>query len=136
MIVRDDTDYLSIATILMLGSADIIAVQEIENEIALEKIVSKMPNYNFTLSSEISKQRLGFIYKNSVNLIKNSDYLPLKINTKDKGRPGYICEFSIDDFNIIIHNVHLKSTSRYDSTDALKIESRHIRTHQSEQISK
>ena len=74
MIVRSESDYGRIASVLLDCDLDIIAVQEIENSDALEKVVSRMPGYSFVLSDFHSDQRLGFIYRSNIQNVECKDY--------------------------------------------------------------
>jgi hypothetical protein len=120
----------------MLANIDVIGVQEIENETALKNIVSKMEGYNFKLSKQDTKQKIGIIYKNYIKVEVIGDYTPLTLTQYGYDtRPGYLLNISKNDFDIVLMIVHLKSTSRYDSTAEIKEASRYMRTLQNNILS-
>ncbi len=124
---------------------DILALQEIENSEALKKIISLIPDYNFEIldpnrlnSSSSSfnsnnKQNLAVVYKNTITINSSNAYDKLSINKKS--RPGFLLNIKNGNYEFDMMIVHLKSTSRYDSTAYMKEESRKMRFLQAEIIS-
>ena len=133
---RTEEQLLLIAKILQLSDIEVLGVQEIENEAALNSIVTKMEGYNFCLSQHPSKQKLGVIHKDYIQIEVIGDYTPLSlIDFGYNTRPGFLVKVIKNDFDFLMMVVHLKSTSRYDSTIALREESRYQRNLQSKIIS-
>ncbi len=134
-----NNDILSkIATILSDLNADVIGVQEVENDAAIKNVVSKMPDYNYYLCKENKKSKLnvGVIYKKNLNLKNIKEYTPLLLPTYNISlREGLVFNVEKNGTEFICMVVHLKSTSRYDSTPALQNLSREIRTNQNQLLS-
>jgi len=130
---RTVEDIKKIADIISSSGMEIIAVQEIENEDALQKIVSQMSNFKFKVANQSGKQKLGIIYKDYITVNEIGEYEPLSL--EGKTRSGYIVEIQKNDYKLLMLNVHLKATSRFDSTEQLRIESRMMRHAQAEIIS-
>ena len=130
---RTDEDIRQIADIITSSGMEIIAVQEIENETALAKIVNKMDGFKLKVAKQQGKQRLGIIYKDYITVNEIGVYEPLSLNGRT--RTGYIVDVAKNDYKLLMLIVHLKATSRFDSTEALKIESRMMRHAQAEIIS-
>ena len=55
---RNEAEIQQIADIIQSSEMEIIAVQEVENDTALAKIVEKLDDYNFKLSKAKNKQKL------------------------------------------------------------------------------
>lgn len=134
-IPRNESDYKRIANIISQINPDILALQEIENAKAIERILNYLPSYNYFISENGSKQNLCFIYKKSLEVSYKGLYFPLAVDTSNT-RPGAIIEARKGNFDWIILAVHLKSTSRYDSTSELKDISRNLRLDQARIIVK
>ncbi len=130
---RSDGDYAEIADIISSSGMDIIAVQEVENEAAVNKIIANLEGYKACMSNKSGKQNVGIIYKDHINITSTHDYMPLTMN--GRSRPGYVVSASVGKNQFDIMVVHLKSTSRYDSTDELRLASREMRAAQAELIS-
>jgi endonuclease/exonuclease/phosphatase family metal-dependent hydrolase len=132
---RDDKDYRKIANVIVNSGADIMAVQEIENEAALEKLMEFLPDYEFKLGESGYIQNVGFIYSSDVVCREVGNYEPLAV-VENRTRPGFICEFEKNNIKMLMMSVHFKSTSRYDSTFEMKKRSWEIRRQQSEVLVK
>jgi len=130
---RTEAEIQQIADIISSSGMEIIAVQEIENEEALARVVSKMDGYKLKVDKQKGKQKLGIIYKNYIAVNEIGEYEPLSLNGKT--RTGYIVEAKKNDYKLLMMIVHLKATSRFDSTEALRIESRMMRHAQAEILS-
>ena len=130
-IKRTAKDYKKIAEHIQHTGADILGLQEIENEKAMEKLLKYLPDYSYVLSETGSAQKVGFIYKNDVIVSNPVEYMPLAIK-KNRQRPGLIIRAQKGNFDWIMMVVHYKSTSRYDNTPELKERSREIRKQQAD----
>lgn len=131
---RTDHDYLLIADIIVKSEADVLGVQEIENEKALKNVLRYLDDYDGFVSQGGGQQRVGVIYKKSVHVRRIAEYEPLTLGRPERLRPGLVVSCRKGKFDWIQMIVHLKSTSRYDSTTEMVEESRQVRTKQAEVI--
>jgi len=129
-IKRSDEDIARIADIIQETSADVIALQEIENIQAIQRILALLPDYAGVLGTRGKSQNVGFLYKSSIQIQDIGEYLPLAVDPS-RNRPGYVIQVKKGNFDCIMMSVHFKSTSRFDSTDELRAESRSMRMEQS-----
>ncbi len=130
---RTEQDIMEIADIISSASIDIMALQEIENKDAIERILKYLPDYTAYVSNLSYKQNVGVIYKKYIDLNITDEYKPLMLN--GISRPGLVFNAKIGSYEFDGMVVHLKSTSRYDSTAQMKDESREMRKKQAELIS-
>lgn len=128
---RTDRDYLSIADIIVKTEADVIGVQEIENDAALNKVLRYLQGYKGFVLDGGTKQNVGVIYKDRVSVEASGTYWPLVLEERGRLRPGMILRCKKGTFDWLMMVVHLKSTSRYDSTAELRERARVMRTRQS-----
>ncbi len=131
MIPRTKEHYTLIADIINETSADIIALQEIENMQALNQLLVNLPDYTAVLGSSGKSQNVGFMYRKSLKIESIGEYLPIAIDPS-RNRPGYVVKVKKGNFDCYLMSVHFKSTSRFDSTDEMRNESRRIRREQSQ----
>lgn len=96
----------------VIDDYDIIFLQEIKDkeETAFPKICSQLINYTCITSSRAgrtnSKEQYGIIYKNSINLTNFYDYNP---DNQDRWeRPPIRVDFRINNYTLIIYNIHIK----------------------------
>jgi endonuclease/exonuclease/phosphatase family metal-dependent hydrolase len=127
---RTDQDYLRIADIILKSKADVMAVQEIENLRALQLILRYLPDHNGFIADEAGPQNVGVIYHKSVQVSRIDTYRPLQLDAASDLRPGLVIRCVKGAFTWAQMIVHLKSTSRYDSTAALLDQSREWRSRQ------
>ncbi len=125
--IRSDADHLRIADIIIKSGADILGVQEIENDRALKLVLRYLDGYDGFLTEGGSQQRVGVIYKKGVKVEKVGEYRPLQLDKGDRLRPGLVVKCRKGSFDWIQMIVHLKSTSRFDSTSQMRDESRELR---------
>lgn len=130
---RDSQDYKKLAEIIRNTQADIIAVQEIENATALQKVLAYLPGYSFALSNDEWIQKCGIIYKTGIEAHIVGDYYPIAVKP-NRTRPGLVVNFKKDNFDFTMMCVHFKSTSSYDSTDEMRKESYELRKEQSSAV--
>lgn len=123
---RTDDDYKRIAEIIKETKADVLGIQEIENTVALEKVMKYLPDYNYKLGSNGWKLNLGVIYKKDIEITNSGEYLPVIVE-KNKTRPGFYFTAKKGNFDWNMMVVHFKSTSRYDSTDEMRQRSYELR---------
>ncbi len=133
-IPRNEADYERIAGIIKNLNPDIMALQEIENSDAINRVLKYIDGYKFIIASDGGKQNECIIYKNNIELSPLGEYMPLVVESY-KTRPGLIAQVKKGNFDFIMMDVHLKSTSRYDSTQDLKEQSREMRLQQAQILS-
>lgn len=131
---RDDDDYARIASVITQMNADIIGLQEIENEAALRKVMRYLDSYSCFVGSTARGQNVALLYKEGIEVQKIYEYMPVAIH-KGRNRPGLVAHCKKGNFDWTMMVVHLKSTSRYDSTDEMRQESRETRRLQCSAIS-
>ena len=128
---RTDKDYLSIADIIVKTEADVLGVQEIENDAALNKVLRYLQGYKGFVLDGGTKQNVGVVFKERVSVELAGAYWPLVLEERGRLRPGMMLRCRKGSFDWLMMVVHLKSTSRYDSTAELRDRARVMRTAQS-----
>ncbi len=126
---RTDEDYYNIASIIEDLDSDIFCLQEIENDRAIQKIISNLPDYKYIISKNGNAQKLAIIYKNYLQ-VKNQKEISELMLSSSNYRPGLSVNVKYQNFDFELINIHLKSTSSYDSTDAQIAKSQMIRSNQ------
>lgn len=116
---RTESDYAAIARIIEQSGADVMAVQEIENDSALGRLLHYLPSWHGLLGKHGRRQNVGVLYRSTVFCTASGDYLPLAVDTA-RNRAGFIVHCRKGNFDWLMMVVHLKSTSRYDSTEQLR----------------
>ncbi|NQW30925.1 MAG: endonuclease/exonuclease/phosphatase family protein [Ignavibacteria bacterium] len=129
---RTDQDYLRIADIIIKTEADVLGVQEVENPEALHKVLRYLDGYSGYVLQGDSKQNVAVIFKKGVSVKVIGGYAPLTLDRPNRLRQGLILHCQKRNFDWIQMVVHLKSTSRYDSTAELRDESKLLRSRQCE----
>lgn len=130
-IQRDESDYKRIADIIQESGAEILCLQEIENSTSLDKLITFIPQYKYIIGKGGRSQNVAVLYKQSVSIDKSYEYLPIAVDP-NRNRPGLVFNAKKGNFDCTIMVVHFKSSSRFDSTEALKIQARQMRYKQSE----
>lgn len=123
---RSDDDYRRVADVIDRTGADVLGLQEIENTVALERVLRHLPDFTGFVADAGIKQNVGVIYRKGLAVRQLGVYTPLTVGV-DRLRPGLVLSCRKEDFDWIMMVVHLKSTSRADSTDELREESRRLR---------
>jgi endonuclease/exonuclease/phosphatase family metal-dependent hydrolase len=126
---RTDQECLLIADVISRTGADVLGVQEVENDAALRRVTRYLDGYKGYLTDAGIKQNVGLIVRNDVDVQQLGTYDALTLGRRGL-RPGYIVRCTKGSFDWVMMVVHLKSTSRHDSTNQLRDESRQIRTEQ------
>jgi endonuclease/exonuclease/phosphatase family metal-dependent hydrolase len=126
---RKDADYKRIAETIQDLDVDILGVEEIENQDALNKVLTYLPEYKSLIGNTGSKQNTAVFFKDGLDVKKIEDYKSLDVQV-GKTRSGLMISAKKGNFDFIMMVVHLKSTSRFDSTEQMKIESHLIRQKQ------
>lgn len=127
---RSDADYLAIADIIIKSKADVMGLQEIENQTALNKVLRYLDGYKGVVLDEGWQQKLAVVYRKEVVVTPVGAYRPLQLDKPKRLRPGYVVQCQKGEFDWVQMIVHLKSTSRYDSTSTLRDLSREYRSKQ------
>lgn len=131
---RSENDYKLIAKVISELNSDIVALQEIENKIALKRILKYLTDYKFVISENKSAQNIAYLYNTKIKITRN--YIYDKVDFADRStRPALVLVAKKNNFDFVISNVHFKSTSRFDNTKEKKERSISIRTEQADKMS-
>lgn len=124
---RSEDEYRRIADVVARTNADVLGIQEIESQQALDRVLRYIPEYRGIVYQADMPQNVGVVYKHKdVVVTPVGPYTPLTLGI-NRMRPGYVVSCKRGDLDWLMMVVHLKSTSRFDSTEALRDESRIIR---------
>ncbi len=123
---RNKQEYAELARVIKELNADVLALQEIENQDAIKLVLNNMPQYNAIILSTNGKQNVGFLYKKDIKIINTLEYKPLQV-IPNKTRSGFIVTAKKGNFDFKMMIVHLKSTSSFDNTNQLRQKSFQIR---------
>jgi endonuclease/exonuclease/phosphatase family metal-dependent hydrolase len=132
---RTESDVALLASIIRDTDADVLAVQEVENEQAMQRLLQSLPEYRFVLGTTGGKQHVGVLYRSSVSVQRVEErwlWMETSGTVSEKAKPnptrgGLVVLCTADNTCWVMMVVHLKSTSRADSTPALVERSRVIR---------
>jgi endonuclease/exonuclease/phosphatase family metal-dependent hydrolase len=133
---RTDSEYMRIADIIIKTGADVVGVQEIENQAALNKVLRFLKQeheYEGMVLQGSGQQQTGVLWRKGIAVTLKGAYMPL-VTAAGRSRPGFVVECKKGDFDWVMMVVHLKSTSRFDSTTALREQARTIRLQQVDAI--
>lgn len=103
---RQDADYLLLHKYATSLGADIVAVQEVENEVALGKVFDPAL-YRFFISNRSDPQRTGFAVRKSIPATRHPDVESL--NVTGGLRNGVDIGISVGGESIRLLSVHLKA---------------------------
>lgn len=126
---RSLQDFYAVASVIKASRADVLALQEVENEDALRNVISHVPGWHFVVDTATGLQRTALAFCERVRVDSVQSYLPVAV-VPGKTRPALtaLCRTGSLEFFVMV--VHLKSTSRYDSTPQLREYARLLRTKQ------
>lgn len=130
---RTGADDRLLADAVRCADADILAVQEIENTQAMERLLRLLPEYRCIMGASGGKQRIGFLYRAPLQVTMLGEVHSLAVED-GRTRAGLLVQCAIGKARWLLLAVHLKSTSRADSTPALVERSRFLRRAQAEQL--
>ncbi len=135
---RSEADDKLLALVLSDIDADVLAVQEVENEEALKRLLQHIAKegsseYRIALGVSGGKQKVGFLYRKPVELVSVREIDAIAVE-KGRTRAGLLAFFRVGGFEWAMLAVHLKSTSRADSTPELVQHSLALRTAQAAEI--
>ncbi len=132
---RSDSDYERIAEVIRKIDADVVGVQEIENQQALLKVMNYLPGYSYVIGNTGWIQNAAVIFKSDVEVKYIMDYSPLLVK-ENKTRSGLWVEVKKGNFDFYMMVVHFKSTSSFDNTPELRAESFQLRQQQAKVLRK
>jgi endonuclease/exonuclease/phosphatase family metal-dependent hydrolase len=128
---RSERDYERLAEVIENTNADVLGLQEIENEVALKRIMKYLPDYGYIIGNTGYIQNPAVVFRKDVEVKFIENYQPLAV-VKNKSRAGLVVSVRKGNFDWIMMVVHLKSTSRYDSTQEMRTASYEMRRKQAE----
>lgn len=122
-------DYQNIKSLIESLEVDVLALQEIENYTALQKVVDTT-KYRIITSSYPKEQKTALIINKSIVIVDTFELSNISLGNRDL-RPGLVayCKYKGADF--FVGSFHFKSTSRYDDTPLKKTRSYDMRREQS-----
>ena len=132
--IRTEADMKLLAEVLRDTEADICAVQEVENDAAMKRLLAYLPEYRFVLGATGGKQHVGFLYKAAALDVKTLGEVASIAVEPERTRAGYLLQIQQGKAKWLFLAVHLKSTSRADSTRELEARSRELRRLQAAQL--
>lgn len=135
-VTRTDGEYMRIADIIIKTGADVVGLQEIESQAALNKVLRFLKDeheYQGVVLEGSGQQNTAVIWKTGVEVKPVGAYRALE-SSAGRSRPGYVVECRKGAFDWMMMVVHFKSTSRYDSTTALRELAKNIRIAQADAV--
>jgi endonuclease/exonuclease/phosphatase family metal-dependent hydrolase len=132
---RTAKDIEKLVKIISMTDADIISLQEVENEAALRKLCNNLEGYSYYISETGGKQNPAYLFNNNLEVRYVGDYSPVSVEV-GRTRPGFVVFIRKGNFDFALMNVHLKSTSSYDNTPELKEKSYLLRAQQAKAMNK
>ncbi len=133
--MREESDYLRIAEVIEKLDADLIGLQEIENEKALLKLMVHLPDFSYVMGNTGWVQNPAIIFRKNIDVRFVNNYQPLAVK-ENKTRAGLWVKVRKENFDFHMMVVHFKSTSSFDNTPELKAESFQLRQLQSKALRK
>lgn len=130
---RVPDDYRRIADVIRETNVDVMGLEEIENAAAVDSVLQFLPGYERVVGTKGRQQNVAAIYRTGMDVRFIEEYEPIAIQA-GRNRPGLILQCRAGNFDWTMMVVHLKSTSRYDSTDEMRDESRVTRRLQAERM--
>ncbi len=109
--IRSEDDYRNIAELIDKLGVDVLALQEIENRQALDRIMKYLPDFSSAVSEPYGDQSLACIYKKGMGLSVEyvGDYAPLSVSGKMRG--GMVMKVTKGKTSFLMMIVHFKATS-------------------------
>ncbi len=131
---RTEEEYKYVAEAIASTGFEIIGLQEIENNDALNKILKYLPEFKGLVLEKSGNQNLGFIYKNTVSIDTFYYYSPIAIDPS-RNRPGLVVHARKGNFDWIMMVLHFKASSKFDDTEEKRMRSLETRMKQAEILS-
>ncbi|MES2767216.1 MAG: endonuclease/exonuclease/phosphatase family protein [Bacteroidota bacterium] len=132
---RTEEDYRLIADVIAQANPDVLGIEEIENGAAVERVLKYLPGYKYFVGEKGAAQNVGVLFKNEITVTPVGEYMPVSVRP-GRTRPGYVVNCKKGNFDWLMMTVHFKSTSRYDSTAAMRDSARTLRTEQAGAVSR
>lgn len=129
-IERSEDDYKRIAQVIKDSQVDVLGLEEIENDSAVQRVLKYLPDFSAMIGKEGNQQNVGVLYRSSITVKYLGEYMPIAIE-KGRQRPGFVVECKAGNFDWRMMVVHFKSTSRYDSTEEMRQKAIELRKMQS-----
>lgn len=134
-ITRTEDDFKRIASVIEQTDADVLGLEEIKNSDALRRVLKYIPEYDYYVGTHGHSQNLGVLFRKNVFLKVEQEYMPVAVDTA-RNRPGLVLSCRKGNFDWKMMVVHLKSSSRYDSTIEMQTAARTTRTVQVEKCAR
>ncbi|ROL61236.1 hypothetical protein D9V86_06805 [Bacteroidetes/Chlorobi group bacterium ChocPot_Mid] len=131
---RTEIDYKNMADIISNLKSDIIGLEEVENNEAIQRLTKYLDDYDYFVGKESGDQNPALLYKKNINVDFIKYIYELEVEP-GKTKPGILFQIKKGNFDWLMMVVHLKSTSRYDSTEQLQQLSRELRSKQASALS-
>jgi len=117
---RSDKDYAMLAQVIKDSGVEVMGIQEIADEKALQKVVSNLPGFDYIIGTtgirdDGRKQHIGIIYNTERVQCDKSKAIELKeaqvpnLMGDTHLRAPLIVDMKADNFSFTLVNVHLKS---------------------------
>lgn len=129
---RNESDYSHIREVIKTLNVDILALQEVENKFAVQKIVDTN-KYNIIISTYPEKQKTALIINKDIEILDQTELSSISLGNNGL-RPGLVAYCKYNGIDFFVGSFHLKSTSRYDDTPEKKLRSYEMRKEQSEKL--
>lgn len=126
---RDKVDLDNISQVIRTINPDILALQEVENVAAIQRVIDTS-YYNIITSSYPKEQKTALIINKNIEILNTYQMDELSLGNMDL-RPGILAYCNFEGFDFLVGSFHFKSTSRYDDTPFKKSRSFDIRQEQS-----
>lgn len=126
---RTENDYKNMADIISNLKSDIIGLEEVENIEAIQKLSKYLDDYDYFIGRESGDQNPALLFKKNINVQFIKYIYEIEIEP-GKTKPGILFQIKKGNFDWLMIVVHLKSTSRYDSTEQLQQLSKELRRKQ------
>lgn len=121
------------STLLEDINADVLAMQEVEGNAAVDRLRSFLAGYDWRVTAGSGDQQVALLAKPTVKA-EFVDAFTLLPGQENRTRPALLSKVTRGESVFFVLCVHFKSTSRYDSTDQMKDESRRMRSQQAERL--
>ncbi len=123
---RTQEDYARMADVILATKAEVIGLQEVENETAMKYLLQFLPEFDYYIANDDYRQRNAVLIKKTVTVLEHKNFNDLIVK-ENRTRPGLLLNLKKNNFDFNLMVVHFKSTSRFDSTDEMKFESYELR---------
>jgi endonuclease/exonuclease/phosphatase family metal-dependent hydrolase len=131
-ISRSGKDYNNIASVISSLDADIIALQEIENRNAIQKILDTNQHAVYT-SSYPKEQKTALVIDKKIDVLEVHQLDEIALGNNDL-RPGLVAYCEYNGYDFFVGSFHFKATSRHDNTPVKRTRSFDMRQDQSKYL--